>query len=103
MAGNATPATYEVGGRQFVVVHATGGLHDTVTPLQVERCTGNGFRFDIYSADGLRWAIDEAMKFHALPADRRAAQIARIMRESPVEFSHAARHRARTSSRTGTT
>jgi quinoprotein glucose dehydrogenase len=25
MAGNATPATYEVGGRQFVVVHATGG------------------------------------------------------------------------------
>jgi quinoprotein glucose dehydrogenase len=25
MAGNATPATYEVNGRQFVVVHATGG------------------------------------------------------------------------------
>ncbi|MEP7274092.1 MAG: PQQ-binding-like beta-propeller repeat protein [Acidobacteriota bacterium] len=25
MAGNATPATYEVGGRQYVVVHATGG------------------------------------------------------------------------------
>ena len=25
MAGNATPATYQVGGRQFVVVHATGG------------------------------------------------------------------------------
>lgn len=25
LAGNATPATYEVGGRQFVVVHATGG------------------------------------------------------------------------------
>lgn len=25
MAGNATPATYEVGGRQFIVVHATGG------------------------------------------------------------------------------
>jgi quinoprotein glucose dehydrogenase len=24
-SGNATPATYEVGGRQFVVVHATGG------------------------------------------------------------------------------
>ncbi len=24
-AGNATPATYQVGGRQFVVVHATGG------------------------------------------------------------------------------
>jgi quinoprotein glucose dehydrogenase len=25
MAGNATPATYQVGDRQFVVVHATGG------------------------------------------------------------------------------
>ncbi len=25
MAGNATPATYEVDGRQFIVVHATGG------------------------------------------------------------------------------
>jgi quinoprotein glucose dehydrogenase len=25
MAGNATPATYEVGGRQFVVIYATGG------------------------------------------------------------------------------
>lgn len=25
MAGNATPATYEAGGQQFVVVHATGG------------------------------------------------------------------------------
>jgi quinoprotein glucose dehydrogenase len=25
LAGNSTPATYEVGGRQFVVVHATGG------------------------------------------------------------------------------
>ncbi|MFN7928067.1 MAG: PQQ-binding-like beta-propeller repeat protein [Blastocatellia bacterium] len=25
VAGNATPATYEVNGRQFVVVHATGG------------------------------------------------------------------------------
>jgi len=25
MAGNATPATYEVGGRQFIVIYATGG------------------------------------------------------------------------------
>ncbi len=72
------------------IVHATGGLHDTVTPLNLTRGTGNGFRFDIYSSDGLRWAIDEALEFYALPADQRAVQIARIMRESPVEFSHAA-------------
>jgi quinoprotein glucose dehydrogenase len=25
LAGNATPATYAVGGRQFVVIYATGG------------------------------------------------------------------------------
>ena len=25
MAGNATPATYQIGGQQFIVVHATGG------------------------------------------------------------------------------
>ena len=72
------------------IVHATGGLHDTVRPLSLERSTGNGFRFDVYGAGGLRWAIDEALKFYALPAGVRAAQIARVMRESPVEFSHEA-------------
>ena len=25
LAGNATPVTYEAGGRQFVVIYATGG------------------------------------------------------------------------------
>jgi quinoprotein glucose dehydrogenase len=25
MSGNATPAVYEVNGREFIVVHATGG------------------------------------------------------------------------------
>ena len=41
------------------VVHNTGGLHDTVRPLDVDQSTGNGFRFDYYSSDGLRWAMDD--------------------------------------------
>jgi quinoprotein glucose dehydrogenase len=32
MAGNSTPITYEVGGRQYVVIHATGGRGRPGTP-----------------------------------------------------------------------
>ncbi|RYD23454.1 MAG: glycosyltransferase, partial [Verrucomicrobiaceae bacterium] len=70
------------------VVHSTGGLYDTVRPLDVENSTGNGFRFDYYSADGFRWAIDRAMDFHALPWDIRQREIRRVMIESEHEFSH---------------
>jgi glycogen synthase len=70
------------------VVHATGGLYDTIRPLDVELSTGNGFRFDHYSADSLRWAMEQAMVFHALPQEIRDREISRIMRESLVEFNH---------------
>ena len=70
------------------VVHATGGLYDTIRPLDVDESTGNGFRFNHYSADSLRWAIDRAMDFQALPQDIRDREISRIMRESLTEFSH---------------
>ena len=70
------------------VVHATGGLYDTIRPLDVDTSTGNGFRFNHYSADSLRWAIDRAMDFHALPPDVREREISRVMRESLAEFSH---------------
>jgi starch synthase len=70
------------------IVHATGGLWDTVHPLDAEANTGNGFRFDIYDAGGLRWAIDQALHFHSRPKALRDAQLERIMRESAVEFSH---------------
>lgn len=71
------------------VAHDTGGLHDTVVPLDVATQTGNGFRFDVYDSNGLRWAIDQAMVFYRLPADIKAAQIARIMKESLTTFNHA--------------
>ena len=72
----------------LAVVHSTGGLYDTVHHLNVEHSTGNGFRFDHYSAEGLRWAIDQAMEFYSLPPEVKETQIRRIMKESAKEFSH---------------
>lgn len=70
------------------IVHATGGLYDTVRQLDTVASTGNGFRFDNYDPKGFRWAIDQAMNFHALPTEERNRQISRVMRESLKEFSH---------------
>ena len=70
------------------VVHSTGGLYDTIRPLDVAASTGNGFRFDHYGAEGFRWAIDQAMAFHALPVEVREREIRRIMEESALQFSH---------------
>ena len=70
------------------VVHATGGLYDTILPLSVEHSKGNGFRFDHYGPDGLRWAIDRAMEFHELPREVREREIRRVMVESARQFSH---------------
>lgn len=76
------------------IAHDTGGLHDTVFHLDVPGNQGNGFVFKVYDTIGLRWGIDEAMRFHRLPAEVRAAQISRIMRESKQTFNHSvtARH-----------
>ncbi|MEI6809922.1 MAG: glycogen/starch synthase [bacterium] len=69
------------------VAHDTGGLHDTVVPLNLAEGTGNGFLFEDYDPNGLRWAIDEAMKFHRLPADIKATHLSRIITESATAFS----------------
>lgn len=70
------------------VVHGTGGLYDTVHPMDVNNASGNGFRFDNYDPNALRWGIDRAMEFHALPQEARDPQVERVMRESKKEFSH---------------
>lgn len=70
------------------VVHDTGGLHDTVEPLNLETGTGNGFRFETYDSNGLAWAIDQAMAFYALPPERKNPVIARVMEEAGKRFSH---------------
>jgi starch synthase/alpha-amylase len=56
--------------------------------LDVENSVGNGFRFDHYSADAFRWAIDSAMDFYALPLEIREREIRRVMIESEKQFSH---------------
>jgi starch synthase len=70
------------------VVHDTGGLHDTVIPIDIKKNLGNGFIFETYDSGGLFWAIQEAMKFYKLPAKTKARQIERIMTESVAAFNH---------------
>jgi len=70
------------------VAHDTGGIHDTVTHLAPERDAGNGFLFEVYDSQGLFWAMDQAMLFHALPAQKRRRQIKRIMEGSVQTFNH---------------
>lgn len=46
------------------IVHATGGLRDTVLELSDDGAAGNGFRFDDYTADALLKAVRRALDFH---------------------------------------
>lgn len=68
------------------IVHATGGLRDTVSVLDATASTGNGFRFEVHNAEGLRWAIDQAMRFYLLPASQREANVTRVMTEAAKSF-----------------
>jgi ADP-glucose type glycogen/starch synthase len=74
----------------LTIAHNTGGLKDTVFHLNHDGSSGNGFVFDVFDATGLRWAVDEAMKFFRQPAAARACTIRRIMTESVAQFNHAA-------------
>jgi starch synthase len=76
------------------IVNNTGGLHDTVTQMNIPANEGNGFVFTVYDSAGLLWAVNEAMIFYHQPEDVRKAQTARVMNESLASFSHAvtARH-----------
>ena len=69
------------------VAHDTGGIHDTIGHLDVENNRGNGFLFNVYDAPGLRWAMEEALRFFALPKDMKQAQVFRIMKEAKQNFS----------------
>ena len=76
------------------IVRDTGGLHDTVEHYNFAEHTGNGFVFKDYDANGLRWAVDEAMRFHALPAAEREQTVTRVMKSARSRFNHdvTARH-----------
>ena len=72
----------------LTIAHDTGGLHDTVEPVDAAAGTGNGFLFRYFDAQGLRWAVEEALRFHALPAEDHARNVSRVMRESAARFNH---------------
>ena len=65
----------------------TGGLHDTVTHLDIKQNRGNGFIFKTFDAQGLEWAIDEAIDFYDVPEEQKEREISRIMKESIKKFS----------------
>ncbi len=70
------------------VCHDTGGIHDTITPLDVDNNTGNGFLFKYFDSNGLFWAIDRAMDFYKFPKKIKNKNIMRIMREARERFNH---------------
>ncbi len=72
----------------LAVARDTGGIHDTVRRLDSGTSAGNGFPFNDYDPGGLRWAIDRAMEFFALPEEIRGREIRRVMAESKREFNH---------------
>ena len=74
----------------LAVAHNTGGLHDTVEPLDWGGSRGNGFVFDTYDAGGLMWAMERAMEFIAQPREVREREVRRIMGESIGRFNHEA-------------
>ena len=70
------------------VAHDTGGIHDTITHLNVEKNEGNGFLFETFDSSGLLWAMDQALRFHLLQPKIKTRQISRIMTESLDTFNH---------------
>lgn len=71
------------------VVRDTGGLHDTIQQLNVNKSTGNGILFETYDSQGLTWAIDQAISFYQMSPRIKEKQISRIMSESRASFNHA--------------
>ncbi len=76
------------------VAHDTGGLHDTVFPLDLVAGKGNGFPFGVYDTGGLWWAMGKAMEFYRQPVAVRETQLRRIMDETRNTFNHAATAKA---------
>ena len=70
------------------VAHDTGGIHDTVSDLDLKTNSGNGFLFKTFDAGGLAWAIDQAIYFYNQPHQIKVRQVKRIMSESLAAFSH---------------
>ncbi|MES2996386.1 MAG: glycogen/starch synthase [Verrucomicrobiota bacterium] len=69
------------------VVHGTGGLRDTVFPMDGSAEHGNGFVFETYHARAFRAVIDDAMRFFIRPDREKMDVISRVMRRAAVSYS----------------
>ncbi len=70
------------------IAHNTGGIYDTVKPMDAGNDQGSGFLFEVYDSGGLFWAIDQAMDFHSLPQKVKGPQITRVMMHAMETFTH---------------
>jgi ADP-glucose type glycogen/starch synthase len=68
------------------VARLTGGLRDTVTELDVEAGTGNGFVFEPHTPEALESAMERAVRWARLPEKQRQQDLSRVMRESFERF-----------------
>jgi glycogen synthase len=69
----------------------TGGYHDKIRELTVAadgagKDKGNGFLFRDYDSGGLWHGLSKSVRFHRRPAEIRAPQIRRIMREAGKKY-----------------
>jgi len=76
------------------IVRATGGLKDTISPLDDGHRSGNGFVFGRHTSDALSAAIHAALHFHGEPEATRRETLQRVMRESLERFTLANTARA---------
>ncbi|OPY15068.1 MAG: Glycogen synthase [Syntrophus sp. PtaB.Bin001] len=64
----------------------TGGYHDKIHEMKLridgaEKDSGNGFLFEDYDSGGLWYGLHKCVEFHRRPAEVRAPQLKRIMKE----------------------
>lgn len=66
----------------LIVGHHIDGLRDTVSPLDIEKSTGNGFPFEDNDLGGLEYGVSEMKKFSSLEDNLRYFQYIRIAEET---------------------
>lgn len=70
------------------VIRKTKVNHGTITPLDIDHGTGNGFIFEPSDPNGFFMAIDKAMMFYNHIRAVKTRQIRRIMKQSRERFNH---------------
>ncbi|MBS3740974.1 MAG: glycogen/starch synthase [Candidatus Cloacimonetes bacterium] len=68
------------------VVRATGGLKDSIKPLNLKENTGNGFVFEIPDRTGLEYGIRRAVDFYKKEDDVKYPTLKRVMKEGREKF-----------------